>query len=104
MGHGYNLRDTAAGRYALVLLEPEMRSFMAATGWQVLSSPQEVREAADHTHVRFHYSGGFTWERLSNADPLEDFANSFALYFFDPQQLLKRSPERFHWFEAHVGR
>ena len=43
LGHAYNLRHVGAGRYAMVLLDPEMRSFLAATGWQILSSDDEIR-------------------------------------------------------------
>ena len=104
LGHAYNLRAVPAGRYALVLLEPEMASFMASTGWSVVSSPNQVRAAVDQTQVAYGYEGGFTWPRLSNLDPLEDFANSFALYFLDAAQLRQLSPERFDWFAANLPR
>jgi len=104
LGHAFNLRRIPAGRYALVLLDDEMASFMAAAGWQVLSTPEQVRAARDHTQVQMSYRGARIWARVSNDDPLEDFANSFALYFLDPQALRQLSPERFAWFEANVGR
>ncbi len=104
MGHAYNLRQAPAGKYALVLLDPEMQSFMAAAGWRVLSTPDQVRAARDHMGVQMAYEGQSIWPRLSNNDPLEDFANSFALYFFSPDDLRVKSPERFAWFEGHVGR
>jgi len=103
LGHAYNLRNIAAGRYALVLLEPEMQSFMAATGWRVLSTPDEVRSARDQLQVKFAYDGPRVWNNLSHDDPLEDFANSFALYFYAPEDLRAKSPERFSWFDAHLG-
>lgn len=104
LGHAYNLRNTPAGGYALVLLEPEMQSFMAATGWHVLSDADVVRTARDHTQVSFLYTGNFRWDSTSNDDPLEDFANAFALYFYDADRLRERSPERFEWFAQHFAR
>jgi hypothetical protein len=104
LGHAYNLRRIAAGRYSLVLLDPQMQSFMAATGWRVLSTPEQIRAARDHIQVEMAYEGQQVWSRLSHHDPLEDFANSFAMYFLSPSELESRSPERFAWFEANVGR
>jgi len=61
LGHAFNLRRIPAGRYALVLLDDEMASFMAAAGWQVLSTPEEVRAARDHTQVQMSYRGANVW-------------------------------------------
>ncbi len=104
LGHAYNLRRTPAGRYALVLLDPEMQSFMAATGWHVLSADAQVRAAIDQIGVSYSYDGGFMWSNLSHFDPLEDFANSFAMYFLDPATLNSLSPARYDWFAANIGR
>jgi hypothetical protein len=104
LGHAYNLRRTPAGRYALVLLDPEMQSFMAATGWRVLSTDAQVRAAVDQIGVSYAYDGVLPWSNLSHNDPLEDFANSFALFFLDPQGLHSLSPARYDWFAANVGR
>ena len=104
LGHAYNLRRTPAGRYALVLLDPEMQSFMAATGWQVLATDDQVRAAVDQIGVSYSYSGGFMWSNLSHFDPLEDFANSFAMYFLDSATLNSLSPARYDWFAANIGR
>jgi hypothetical protein len=104
LGHAYNLRRTAAGRYAMVLLDPEMQSFMAATGWRVLSTGDQIRAAVDHMSLSYVNDGGFTWPRLSHNDPLEDFANSFAAYYTDPSGLQSMSPARYGWFAANVGR
>jgi hypothetical protein len=104
LGHGYNLRRTAAGRYNLVLLDSEMQSFMATVGWRVLSTEAEIRAAVDHMGLRFANEGGFTWPRLSHDDPLEDFANSFASFYVDPTGLQAMSPARYNWFAANVGR
>jgi len=104
LGHAYNLRTMPAGRYALVLLDAEMASFMAATGWQLVSTPDQVRAARDQTQVAYAYDGGFVWPRLSHEDPLEDFANSFALFFLDPAELQRLSPARYDWFAANLNR
>jgi hypothetical protein len=37
---------------------------------------------------------------MSNDDPLEDFANSFAMYFLDPGALQQSSPGRYAWMAA----
>lgn len=103
LGHAYNLRHIAGGKYAMVLLDPEMRSFLEATGWTISSSDEEIRGAVDHMHVRYSYGGSFHWPRLSNDDPLEDFANSFAMYFLDPNGLKRASPERYEWMLGRFG-
>ncbi len=104
LGHAYNLRRTAAGRYNLVLLDAEMQSFMAAAGWRVTSSESQIRSAVDHMGIVFINEGGFTWPRLSHDDPLEDFANSFATFYLDPAGLRAMSAARYNWFAANVGR
>lgn len=104
LGHAYNLRRMAPGRYALVLQDPEMQSFMAAAGWRVLGTPEQIRAARDHMQVPMAYDGERIWPRLSNDDPLEDFANSFSLYFVAPEDLRAKSPDRFAWFETNLGR
>ena len=104
LGHAFNLRNAPAAGYAQVLLDFEMRSFMTATGWRVLTPTDGLREMRDHTQATFAYSGRTVWSGLSRADPLEDFANSFALYFADSESLGQLSPARFAWFERHLGR
>ncbi len=104
LGHAYNLRRTPPGRYALVLLDPEMQSFLAAAGWRVTSTTDEVRAARDHTQVAVVYEGQKVWTAVSNEDPLEDFANSFAMFFLSPEELRQLSPARYDWFATNVGR
>ena len=104
LDHAYNLRGQPAAAYALVLLDPEMASFMDAVGWRLLASGAEVRAARDHTQVALAYDGAIVWSRLSHNDPLEDFANAFALYYWSPEELRGLSPVRFDWFEANLGR
>ena len=104
LGHAYNLRRIAAASYARVFLDPEMQGFMAASGWQVLTPADQVAALRDHAQVSVAYQGTRVWTRVSRDDSLEDFANSFALYYADPQALLKLSPERFAWFDQSIGR
>ncbi len=107
------MRRVPAGRYAWVYLppeaysprarDPEMRSFMAATGWRLLSSDEEVRNSWDGTDLVFEYDGPAIWQFLSRQNPAEDYANSFALFFYDPTALQRVSPERYEWFLRHVA-
>jgi hypothetical protein len=103
LGHAYQLRMTPPGRYAWVFFQQEMRDFMAATGWHLLSSDEEVAAAVDQTQLSFAYDGPQVWQFMSNNDPLEDYANSFALFFYDPQQLQQLSPVRYQWMLANVA-
>ncbi len=103
LGHAYQLRLVPAGRYALAFQDPEVRDFMQATGWTLLSSDAEVAAALDQTELRFSYDGPEVWQSLSNPDPLEDYANSFALFFYDPERLRGLSPVRYDWMLAHVA-
>jgi hypothetical protein len=103
LGHAYQLRLTPGGRYAWVFFQDEMRDFMAATGWTLLSSDAEVAAALDHTQLRYAYSGPTIWPAMSHADPLEDYANSFALFFYDPERLRSLSPVRYDWMQRHVA-
>lgn len=103
LGHAYQLRLTPPGRYAWVFFQEEIRDFMRATGWRLLSSDAEVAAAVDQTQLKFGYDGPTVWQSMSNNDPLEDYANSFALFFYDPQQLSELSPARYQWMLANVG-
>jgi hypothetical protein len=40
---------------------------------------------------------------MSNPDPLEDYANSFALFFYDPGRLQELSPARYDWMLRNVA-
>lgn len=102
MGHAYNLRATPAGHYAQVLIDPEMASFLDATGWRVLTPRATVATAVDHTQVDFDYEGTFAWPEVSHFDPLEDYANTFAMYYADPSGLRTASPERYGWMSANL--
>jgi hypothetical protein len=103
LGHAYQMRSTPAGRYAWVVFDAEMRDFMQATGWRLLSTDTKVATAHDQTELKFAYDGPQVWSYLSHQDPLEDYANSFALFFYDPSQLASLSPARYQWFLSHTA-
>jgi hypothetical protein len=103
LGHAFNLRHAPPGAYAQVYLQPEMQDFMAAAGWQVLTSSEVLHSLRDQTKVDLAHEGPAVWTGLSRNDPLEDFANSFALYFAAPEELRTLSSARHAWFEAHFG-
>jgi len=102
LGHAYNLRRVPGGHYAKVLIDSEMQSFLAATGWEVLATREQIAQSVDHMRLNYQYNGTFTWPEVSKFDPLEDFANSFAMYFNDPSGLRAQSPERFAWMAANL--
>jgi hypothetical protein len=103
LGHAYNLRHVAAGAYAQVFLDDEMKTFLKASQWRVVTSPNELKDLRDHADVKVVYEGVPVWSRLSRDDPLEDFANSFAVFFTAPMELKALSPGRFAWFADHFG-
>jgi len=102
LGHAYNLRAIPAGHYAQVLVDPEMESFLAMTGWRIVTPREAVATAVDHTRIAFEYGGVFTWTEVSHFDPLEDYANAFAMYYADPEGLRAASPERYNWMAANL--
>lgn len=103
MGHAYQLRMAPAGRYAWLFFEAEIRDFMKVTGWTLDSTDEELAAALDQTQLRFSYSGKEVWMFMSHFDPLEDYANSFAMFFYNPNKLLEISPERYEWMRKNVG-
>ncbi len=102
-GHAYQLRGVPPGRIAWVFLDAEFQDFMAATGWQVHSSREEIEAAREAYQVSFSYAGDNVWNNLSAFDPLEDYANSFAMFFADPERLRLLSPVRYDWMATRVG-
>ena len=103
LGHAYNLRRIAAGSYAQVYLDDEMKSFLVASNWRVLTPVSELKNLRDQADVQVAYDGVKIWDKLSRDDPLEDFANTFALYFTAPLELKALSTGRYDWFVAHFG-
>ncbi|OGY24148.1 MAG: hypothetical protein A2172_01220 [Candidatus Woykebacteria bacterium RBG_13_40_15] len=103
LAHAYQLRLVPAGKYALVFRDEKMKDFMQATGWRLLSSDAQVETALDQTQLSFAYDGPTVWHFMSNNDPLEDYANSFALFFYDLERLRQLSPVRYDWILEHVA-
>ncbi len=114
--HAYQFGATAPGDYTLALLGDEMRSFMAATGWQQLVSDDEVKAAAhepwDEINSLFAYIGRpLTYKDGSGAtatleatNPLEAFAATGALYYAHRTGTgLPDWPEYGLWFDEHLG-
>jgi hypothetical protein len=102
--------------YALSLLEPEMRSFMLATGWRQAGSDDEVRAAKDQPwsvlNALYVYeglplkystgSGGST--TLVAANPFEAFAIAGSMYYTRPTWM--PDPEwaaYWGWFQSHLA-
>jgi hypothetical protein len=103
LGHAYQLRLVPPGKYAWAFFQDEMRDFMRATGWHLLNTDAEVAAALDQTELSFSYGGPQVWQSMSNPDPLEDYANTFALFFYDPERLRQLSPVRYDWMQRHVA-
>lgn len=103
LGHAYQMREVPSNRYAWLFFQSEMQEFMSATGWELLSSDADVAAARSVSELQFSHSGPPLWDRLSNDDPTEDYANSFALYFSNPDELLELSPARFEFMRDHVA-
>ena len=93
LGHAYQLRLVPAGRYAArssktrrygtSCRRPAGRSSARMRRWPL---PSIRPSSASPT------TGPEVWQLLSNPDPLEDYANSFALFFYDPERLRQLSP------------
>ncbi len=103
LGHAYQMREVPSNRYAWLFFQSEMQEFMSATGWELLTSDADVATARSVSELQFSHSGPLLWDRLSNDDPTEDYANSFALYFSNPDELLELSPARFVFMRDHVA-
>lgn len=103
LGHAYQLRNTEPGKNARVVLQPEMQDFLAATGWHLLSSEADVLAASEPYQLAFSYDGAHVWDTISRQDPLEDYANSFAMYFLDPVQLQQLSLVRYDWAQRNIA-
>jgi hypothetical protein len=103
LGHAYNLRATPGGSYGQAYLFPELQDFMQAVSWRVLTPADMLLGQVDQAAVAVVLDGPSPWTDLSHNDPLEDFANSFALFFAAPEELRQLSPERYTWFARHFA-
>lgn len=114
--HAYQFRNVGPDEYALALLQPEMRSFMEATGWRQSGSDEEVRQAAhqpwsalDSLYVyegrplSYSTASGVT-STITPANPIEAFAATGSIYYTRPSWMpLPDWPEYWAWFRANLG-
>ena len=103
LGHAYNLRGTPGGSYGQAYLSPELQDFMKAVSWRLLTPAGQLVGQRDQDAVAVTLDGPNPWTDLSHNDPLEDFANSFALFFAAPAELQQLSPARYEWFAGHFA-
>jgi hypothetical protein len=114
--HAYQSRKVGPDEYALALLQPEMRSFMAATGWRQVGSDDQVRASVNQPwsalNSLFVYegqplsyqstSGGSTSVAADN--PIEAFAVAGSVYYTRPAwMVLPGWTEYWGWFGPNVG-
>jgi hypothetical protein len=114
--HAYQARDVGPDEYALALLQPEMRSFMDATGWRQTGTDEAVRQAVnqpwsavDSLYVyegrtlTYVTAGGDT-SAINAANPFEAFAVAGSIYYTRPSRMpLPDWPEYWGWYQANVG-
>ena len=114
--HVHQMREAPAGSYGHALLTPEMRSFIAATGWVQIVSDEELQSRAqgswDEIAAMFRYDGddltylSVTGETLQPfaPNPIEAFAAIGALIYAAPDgSELPDWPDYRRWFESHLG-
>lgn len=98
--HAYSLRNVGADDYVSAFLDDEMKSFMAASGWQLLVSDDQLmanaHEPWDVVNGMFEYTGSGP----GGGNPLEGFASAGAEFYGGDGG--HDCPE-FAWFEANLG-
>jgi hypothetical protein len=110
------MRNVGQGDYALALLTPEMKSFMAATGWVQTGTDDEIRAAAstgwDSVNALFRYEGrALNYQNqfgdtltLYTPNPVEGYAEAAGLFYgHNSSMSLPEWPEYWDWFRANVG-
>jgi len=113
--HAYQARGVGPDEYALSLLQPEMRSFMAATGWRQTGSDEDVRAAIDQPWAVLnafyvyegrpltYMTGSGGSSTLVAANPFEAFAIAGSMYFTRPAWMPQPDwAEYWAWFESHL--
>jgi len=114
--HAYQLRNEGPGEYVNALLSPEMKSFMAATGWRQLVSDDVLLNSSDQSwdviNQMFVYEGralvyvndfGGT-STLFAPNPLEGWAEAAGLYYaHSPAIELPDWPDYWAWFDSNPG-
>lgn len=116
MAHAYQMRGAGTGEYVDALLTPEMKSFMAATGWTQLVSDDELRANADAAwdtiNQMFAYEGrdlSYINEfgssvTLYTPNPIEAYAEAAGLYYAHSSgTTVPNWPEYWAWFDVNLG-
>jgi len=116
MFHGYQMRDQNPGEYVAAMLTPEMKSFMAATGWVQLVSDQVIQNSANGSwetvNQYFRYDGrqlNYVNEfgnrsSLFAPNPLEAYAEAAGLYYAHADGItLPDWPDYWDWFDENLG-
>lgn len=114
--HAYQFRNVGPDEYALALLQPEMRSFMEATGWRQSGSDEQVRQATDQPwsaldslyvyegRALTYSTGSGATSTLAPANPIEAFAVTGSIYYTRPSWMpLPDWPEHWAWFRTNLG-
>ena len=113
--HSYQARNVGPDEYALALLEPEMRSFMAATGWRQTGTDEEVRAAKDQPwsvldslyvyegRALTYTTGSGGDSTLVAANPFEAFAIAGSMYFTRPAWMPQPDWSAYWaWFDSNL--
>ena len=113
--HSYQARNVGADEYALALLEPDMRSFMAATGWRQTGTDEEVHAAKDQPwsvldslyvyegRALTYTTGSGGDSTLVAANPFEAFAIAGSMYFTRPAWMPQPEwSEYWAWFDSNL--
>lgn len=114
--HAYQMRNIGSGHYAEVLLTPEMKSFMAMSGWVQTVSDEELatKLGGSWTDIAalFRYEGHelvYTSEigevvHAFTPNPVEAFTVTGALYYAAPDGTPTPPwSEHWAWFDANLG-
>ena len=114
--HAYQNRNVGPDQYALSLLQPEMRSFMATARWRQVGSDDQVRAAVNQPWSALNalyvyegrplaYTNGSGGTAVMTADnPVEAFAIAGSVYYTRPAWMaLPDWPEYWAWFDSNVG-
>jgi hypothetical protein len=113
--HAYQFRAFAPGDYVTALESPEIRSFMAETGWRQTASDEQVLAAAAEpwatVNAMFAHEGrplsyidgaGET-VTLEAGNPLEAYATAGSLYFvYRASGGVPDWPEYWSWFDSNL--
>jgi len=115
--HAYQARGVGPDEYALSLLQPEMRSFMLATGWRQIGTDEQVRAAKDQpwsvlnalyvyegSPLKYSTGSGGGSITLVAANPFEAFAIAGSMYYTRPAWVPDPNWTAYWtWFQSHLA-